>query len=89
MPKEISDAKICILTCPFEPPKPKTKHKLDITSKEAYDRLLPRARVLHADGQAVRTLAPTSSLSVGVRRRGKPPAPAKRVAGRALGRRWG
>jgi T-complex protein 1 subunit epsilon len=39
MPKEIKDAKICILTCPFEPPKPKTKHKLDITSKEAYDRL--------------------------------------------------
>jgi T-complex protein 1 subunit epsilon len=28
-----------ILTCPFEPPKPKTKHKLDITSKEAYDKL--------------------------------------------------
>jgi T-complex protein 1 subunit epsilon len=28
-----------ILTCPFEPPKPKTKHKLDITSKEAYERL--------------------------------------------------
>jgi T-complex protein 1 subunit epsilon len=27
------------LTCPFEPPKPKTKHKLDITSKEAYDKL--------------------------------------------------
>ncbi len=27
------------MTCPFEPPKPKTKHKLDITSKEAYDRL--------------------------------------------------
>ncbi|KAI8809349.1 chaperonin Cpn60/TCP-1 family [Cladochytrium replicatum] len=32
MPKEIRDAKIAILTCPFEPPKPKTKHKLDITS---------------------------------------------------------
>mmetsp|Transcript_22854 Transcript_22854/g.38129 ORF Transcript_22854/g.38129 Transcript_22854/m.38129 type:complete len:343 (+) Transcript_22854:829-1857(+) len=30
---------IGILTCPFEPPKPKTKHKLDITSKEAYDKL--------------------------------------------------
>ena len=30
---------MCILTCPFEPPKPKTKHKLDITSKEAYDKL--------------------------------------------------
>lgn len=28
-----------ILTCPFEPPKPKTKHKMDITSKEAYDKL--------------------------------------------------
>lgn len=39
MPKDIKDAKICILTCPFEPPKPKTKHKLDITSKEAYERL--------------------------------------------------
>ena len=39
MPKEVIDAKMCILTCPFEPPKPKTKHKLDITSKEAYDKL--------------------------------------------------
>lgn len=39
MPKEIKDAKMCILTCPFEPPKPKTKHKMDITSKEAYDKL--------------------------------------------------
>lgn len=42
MPKEIRDAKICILTCPFEPPKPKTKHKLDIVSKDAYDRLYAR-----------------------------------------------
>merc|ERR1719265_939684 len=39
MEKEVTDAKIAILTCPFEPPKPKTKHKLDITSKEAYDKL--------------------------------------------------
>jgi T-complex protein 1 subunit epsilon len=39
MPKSITDAKMCILTCPFEPPKPKTKHKLDITSKEAYEAL--------------------------------------------------
>mmetsp|Transcript_347 Transcript_347/g.205 ORF Transcript_347/g.205 Transcript_347/m.205 type:complete len:536 (+) Transcript_347:54-1661(+) len=39
MPKTVEDAKMCILTCPFEPPKPKTKHKLDISSKEAYDRL--------------------------------------------------
>jgi T-complex protein 1 subunit epsilon len=42
MQKEIIDAKMCILTCPFEPPKPKTKHKLDITSKEAYERLFLR-----------------------------------------------
>jgi len=39
MPKEVKDAKMCILTCPFEPPKPKTKHKLDITSFEAYQKL--------------------------------------------------
>ena len=28
MEKKIEDAKIAILTCPFEPPKPKTKHKV-------------------------------------------------------------
>merc|ERR1711871_1544190 len=39
MPKEIKDAKMAILTCPFEPPKPKTKHKLDIKSAEAYHKL--------------------------------------------------
>jgi len=39
MPKHVNDAKICILTCPFECPKPKTKHFLDIDTKEAYDRL--------------------------------------------------
>jgi T-complex protein 1 subunit epsilon len=39
MPKEIRDAKIAILTCPFEPPKPKTKHKLDITSVEEFKNL--------------------------------------------------
>jgi T-complex protein 1 subunit epsilon len=37
--QEVTDAKIAILTCPFEPPKPKTKHKLDITSPEAYAKL--------------------------------------------------
>src|SRR5690606_25220223 len=31
--------KIAILTCPFEPPKPKTKHKLDITSVEEFKKL--------------------------------------------------
>jgi T-complex protein 1 subunit epsilon len=39
MPKVIGDAKLCILTCPFEPAKPKTKHKLDIKSKEDYEKL--------------------------------------------------
>ncbi|KAI9916465.1 hypothetical protein PsorP6_017166 [Peronosclerospora sorghi] len=39
MPKEVKDAKLCILTCPFEPPRPKTKHKVDITSVEAYETL--------------------------------------------------
>lgn len=36
MPRQLENAKIAILTCPFEPPKPKTKHKLDITSTEEY-----------------------------------------------------
>lgn len=36
MPKVLKDVKIAILTCPFEPPKPKTKHKLDVTSIEDY-----------------------------------------------------
>ena len=39
MDKEIQDAKICILTCPFEPPKPKTKYNVEIRSAEAYKKL--------------------------------------------------
>jgi T-complex protein 1 subunit epsilon len=39
MPREVRDAKIAILTCPFEPPKPKTKHKLDITTVEEFKKL--------------------------------------------------
>lgn len=39
MNKEIKDAKVCILTCPFEPPKPKTKHGLEIKSAEDYKKL--------------------------------------------------
>lgn len=39
MPKVIKDAKIAILTCPFEPPKPKTKHNLEITSVEDFKKL--------------------------------------------------
>ena len=32
----MKDVKLAILTCPFEPPKPKTKHKLDVTNVEDY-----------------------------------------------------
>lgn len=39
MPSEVRDVKLAILTCPFEPPKPKTKHKLDITSVDEFKRL--------------------------------------------------
>src|ERR1700753_2264020 len=39
MPSEVHDAKIAILTCAFEPPKPKTKHHLDIASVEEFKQL--------------------------------------------------
>jgi T-complex protein 1 subunit epsilon len=39
MPKALKNVKLAILTCPFEPPKPKTKHKLDVTSAEDYKAL--------------------------------------------------
>lgn len=39
MAKITQDAKVCILTCPFEPPKPKTKHGLEIKSAADYQRL--------------------------------------------------
>ncbi|SCU86059.1 LAME_0D04346g1_1 [Lachancea meyersii CBS 8951] len=39
-PKEGHEGvKLAILTCPFEPPKPKTKHKLDISTVEEYQKL--------------------------------------------------
>ncbi|MDI1489773.1 MAG: T-complex protein 1 subunit epsilon [Ramalina farinacea] len=39
MPDEVRNAKLAILTCAFEPPKPKTKHKLDITTVEEFRKL--------------------------------------------------
>jgi T-complex protein 1 subunit epsilon len=39
MPDEVRDARLAILTCAFEPPKPKTKHKLDISSVEEFKKL--------------------------------------------------
>lgn len=37
--QSITDAKIAILTCPFEPPKPKTKYGLHVSSVEDYRKL--------------------------------------------------
>jgi T-complex protein 1 subunit epsilon len=39
MTKKVEDARIAILTCPFEAPKPKTKHNIDITSAESFQKL--------------------------------------------------
>lgn len=39
MPKEVKDARIALLTCPFEPPKPKTKHKIELKTAEQYKKL--------------------------------------------------
>jgi T-complex protein 1 subunit epsilon len=36
MKKEFKDAKILLLTCAFEPPKPKTKHTINISCAEDY-----------------------------------------------------
>jgi len=36
MPKYLRNVKMAILTCPFEPPKPKTKHKMDVASVADY-----------------------------------------------------
>jgi T-complex protein 1 subunit epsilon len=39
MPKQLKHGKLAILTYPFEPPKPKTKHNLDVTSVKDYKKL--------------------------------------------------
>merc|ERR1719450_2098861 len=39
MTKDITNAKLCVLTCPFEPPKPKTKHKLELETVAAYQQM--------------------------------------------------
>ena len=38
-PQSIDNARIAILTCPFEPPKPKTKYGLHVTSVDDYHKL--------------------------------------------------
>ncbi len=49
MVKEIKDAKIAILTCPFEPPKPKTKYQLNIASAEDYNKLFEQEQKYFVD----------------------------------------
>jgi len=49
MEKKIAHAKIAILTCPFEPPKPKTKYNLNITSAEDYKNLAIREQAYFVD----------------------------------------
>jgi len=49
MPRTVRDAKLAILTCPFEPPRPKTKHKLDITSVEEFNKLKDYEKKKFAD----------------------------------------
>eukprot|EP00747_Dinoflagellata_sp_TGD_P123375 gnl/TRDRNA2_/TRDRNA2_173807_c0_seq1.p1 gnl/TRDRNA2_/TRDRNA2_173807_c0~~gnl/TRDRNA2_/TRDRNA2_173807_c0_seq1.p1 ORF type:complete len:550 (+),score=-19.43 gnl/TRDRNA2_/TRDRNA2_173807_c0_seq1:209-1651(+) len=39
MKKSIQNPKIAILTCPFEPPKPKTKHNIEIDTKTQFELL--------------------------------------------------
>lgn len=49
MDKKISNAKIAIVTCPFEPPKPKTKYNLNITSAEDYKALAAQEQAYFVD----------------------------------------
>eukprot|EP01022_Parablepharisma_sp_SALTPOND_P026646 TRINITY_DN64545_c0_g1_i1.p1 TRINITY_DN64545_c0_g1~~TRINITY_DN64545_c0_g1_i1.p1 ORF type:complete len:448 (+),score=66.35 TRINITY_DN64545_c0_g1_i1:1034-2377(+) len=49
MAKIVDDAKICILTCPFEPPKPKTKHTAEIKSAEDYKKLYQQEQQYFTD----------------------------------------
>lgn len=39
MKSEIKNCKIAIVTCAFEPPKPKTKNRLEIKNAEDYMKL--------------------------------------------------
>jgi T-complex protein 1 subunit epsilon len=49
MCKDIRDAKLCVLTCPFEPPKPKTKHTLELETVQAYEEMQVAERQYFVD----------------------------------------
>ncbi|CAL6001424.1 TCP-1_chaperonin subunit epsilon [Hexamita inflata] len=49
MKNKMHNAKIAILTCPFEPPKPKTTYKIDIDSAEKYNSLYKQEQQFFVD----------------------------------------
>jgi chaperonin GroEL (HSP60 family) len=49
MPRVVKDARLAILTCAFEPPRLKTKHKLDITNVDEYKKLQDYEKEKFAD----------------------------------------
>jgi T-complex protein 1 subunit epsilon len=49
MKKVIEDAKICILSAPFEAPKPKTKYNVDIKTAEDYKKLYEQEQQYYKD----------------------------------------
>lgn len=49
MAKEVSPARIAVLTCPFEPPKPKTNYKIDIDSAQKYNELYRQEQQFFVD----------------------------------------
>ena len=53
MPKQLQDVKLAILTCPFEPPKPKTKHKVRALDQACQEHCFAthRCSSCHADSQ--------------------------------------
>lgn len=49
MPKNFKNPKIALLTCAFEPPKPKTKHTMEVTSVETYNKLYEQEQKYFVD----------------------------------------
>lgn len=49
MEKTVKNAKIAIVTCPFEPPKPKTKYNLNVTNAEDYKNLYKKEQQYFVD----------------------------------------
>lgn len=49
MAKSLQNAKVTILTCAFEPPKPKTKYNLNITNAQDYNKLASQEQEYFVD----------------------------------------